>query len=295
MDRSDFLQRIQRLRVWRQHGRRAPHKPLLLLYAMGCLLGARQARIPFAQVERDLGALLRDYGPPNPTDPVYPFYHLASDGLWDHGIPANLIPAKGPPRKTELRTYAVAGGLRDEVIELLRREPDLVAQAATELVEAHFAPSIQDEVLQATGLERGVGMRRQARRDPRFREAVLDAYGHRCAVCGFDLAIGANRIGLEGAHVRWVQADGPDVIPNGLGLCVLHHRLFDLGIWRLDPDLRLYVSDRLNGTSAPAQRMLALHGQQIAAPVHREQFPDPAYLAWHHREVFKGNDRPLDG
>src|SRR5436189_6378643 len=35
------------------------------------------------------------------------------------------------------------------------------------------------------------------------------------------------------AHIRWHQAGGPDIENNGLALCVLHHKTFDLGAFTL--------------------------------------------------------------
>jgi hypothetical protein len=64
-----------------------------------------------------------------------------------------------------------------------------------------------------------------------FRTAVMSRQGARCAVCGFDILEG-----LEAAHLVPKQASGTDDPRNGLVLCVLHHRLFDAGIFKLDPD-----------------------------------------------------------
>jgi hypothetical protein len=64
-----------------------------------------------------------------------------------------------------------------------------------------------------------------------FRTAVMSRQGARCAVCGFDILEG-----LEAAHLVPKQASGTDDPRNGLVLCVLHHRLFDAGLFKLDPD-----------------------------------------------------------
>ena len=72
--------------------------------------------------------------------------------------------------------------------------------------------------------------------------------GHRCAVCGFDLRLGSVSIALDAAHIRWHQAAGPDQKNNGLALCVLHHKVFDLGAFTLNGEGGLLVSDRVNGT-----------------------------------------------
>jgi putative restriction endonuclease len=80
------------------------------------------------------------------------------------------------------------------------------------------------------------------------------------------LRVGAATIGLDAAHIRWHQAGGPDEERNGLALCTLHHKVFDLGVFAIEPDRTLLVSDQVRG------------GQER--------------LAWHRREVFKGRPRP---
>ena len=39
--------------------------------------------------------------------------------------------------------------------------------------------------------------------------------------------------GLEAAHITWHAGDGPDLVPNGLVLCTLHHKALDRGasVW----------------------------------------------------------------
>lgn len=293
MIRAAFLKAVGNLRVWRQAGKRAPHKPLLLLYALGRFQDG-QSDLPFAQVANDLGTLLRDYGPSNPTAPLSPFYYL-EPALWDNGVPADLKPRRGEPRKRDLIDRGIAGRLRPDVQHLLTESPDLIGAAAHTLADAHFPESIQDDLLRAVGLDIVApdwAWGRRRRRDPGFRDAVLAAYEYRCAVCDFDLAIGRDVVGLEGAHVRWVQANGPDAVSNGLALCVLHHKLFDLGAWGLDPDRRVRVSDCVHGRSRAAGDLFDLHGAPLRRPVQDDQLPDPAHIQWHGREVFRGRPRP---
>ena len=38
MEREQIIQKFQNLNVWKRKGERAPHKPLLALYAIGKLL-----------------------------------------------------------------------------------------------------------------------------------------------------------------------------------------------------------------------------------------------------------------
>ena len=294
MDRETFLERLRRLRLHRQSDRRAPHKPLLILYALGCWHNGRQHRIPFRQLERDLAPLLREFGAPKRQEPLYPYYHLTSDGIWDHGIPEALLPSSKSrePRKLELRQAEVSGGFVPEVQSLLAEDADLVAQAASLLLELHFPVTLQDDIQEAVGLSRLPQSPRARRRDPAFREEVMVAYEYRCAVCELSLGLGGRTVGIEAAHLKWVQYQGPDEISNGLALCVLHHKLFDLGGFRVTPEgFEVRLSNRLHGEGAAMEPLKAVHGGPIRLPPRQAQYPRSAYLDWHYREVFKGRDR----
>jgi putative restriction endonuclease len=79
----DWLERTAKLRQWTRSGTRAPHKPLLLLYALGRFQQDADGELRYTAVEEGLQRLLAEYGPPNKTTPAYPFHHLVSDGVWE--------------------------------------------------------------------------------------------------------------------------------------------------------------------------------------------------------------------
>lgn len=118
----------------------------------------------------------------------------------------------GPPAATpniaELRQGHVAGGFTEQYRLALERDSALLAEIARRILSAHFPESIQQDVLDAVGLsleaENTVeGSKPARRRDPAFREKVLLAYEYRCCVCGHDLRLGDQIIGLEAAHIKW--------------------------------------------------------------------------------------------
>ena len=88
-----------------------------------------------------------------------------------------------------------------------------------------------------------------------FRQRVLQAYQHRCAICRLkhvEL--------LEAAHiVPDGDPRGEPVVPNGLALCSLHHAAFDRDLFGIRPDLTIEVRrDILEETDGP----MLLHGLQ---------------------------------
>ena len=75
-----------------------------------------------------------------------------------------------------------------------------------------------------------------------FREAVIHAYGGRCAVSGIP-----EPLLLDAAHIVPDKHEqlGQPRIQNGLPLSKIHHAAFDAHLIGIDPDYRLHVSDRL--------------------------------------------------
>jgi putative restriction endonuclease len=168
-------------------------------------------------------------------------------------------------------------------------DPGLAAAIASRLLERHFPESLHQDILNAVGLTLETTVTRR-KRDPAFRQRVLKAYEYRCAVCGFDVRLGSVSIALDAAHMRWHQAGGPETESNGLALCVLHHKTFDLGAFTVREGV-LLVSDQANGTAGFRETLLSYHGKPIRDPQHPDWRPEPRHLAWHGHEVFKGQAR----
>ena len=167
------------------------------------------------------------------------------------------------PRVTALRSHDVRAGFSPDVQAALAADPALVAAIAGRILEQHFPESLHQDILNAVGLTLETAATRR-KRDPAFRQRVLRAYEFRCAVCGFDVRLGSVSIALDAAHIRWHQAGGPETEDNGLALCVLHHKTFDLGAFTVSEGV-LLVSDQANGTAGFQEHLMAYHGKPIRA------------------------------
>src|SRR5262249_28624644 len=105
------------------------------------------------------------------------------------------------------------------------------ADLALHILHAFWPESLHDTIAAELGLDLDRISRLPATRmrDPSFRPAILRAYERRCVVCGFRATLGDALIGIDAAHIHFKVEGGPDVVTNGLALCSLHHKAFDLG------------------------------------------------------------------
>lgn len=310
MTREEFFERLGRLRVHTYRGKRAPNKPLLLLLALGRVARGETRLVSYPKIEKPLTALLRRFGPPRKAiHPEFAFGRLRNDGLWE--IPGDSLlsrTASGDLLVRELRQRNVKGGFPEGLQKLLEADPELVPVAVHFLLHEHFPFSLHDEIRQATGAPgalaelrlRPFAGRRKVRevlrrdRDPAFRIQVLREYEEHCAICDFEIRLDGELLGLEAAHIQWHSHDGPDRVPNGLALCMLHHKALDrgaLGLTRSRNGFRVLISSQVSGRSPSTGLLIDVAGKALRPPRSPVLNPGPEYVAWHRQEVFR--DPPL--
>jgi putative restriction endonuclease len=290
------LNRFATLRQHQRNGQRSPHKPLLVLLALGRLADTGSSMLPWSVAEPVLADLIAEFGPPSRTgraqSVAYPFTRLRTDGVWvlDQDVPMDLV---GP-----LGMRHVAGRFEESVEDALRADPALIRSMARTLVLSNFPDTVAPDVVEAVGLdprivlggaEVGSDDRGKAgrRRDPGWRSAVLQAWDRQCAFCGYDGQLGGAAVGIDAAHVRWFAFGGPDALNNGLALCTLHHKLFDLGALGLDDSLRVQVSAAFTARTTAGRALYDLDGRPLS-PRPGTSVPAAEHVSWHRREVFKG-------
>lgn len=296
MDSKQLKEKINNLSIWKNGDQRAPHKPLLILYALAQLQNKGTKILRYEEIRRPLIDLLKEFGPQRDFyHPEDPFVRLARDGIWNLSADIDSIHIKNP----WLLKHEISGGFNDEVLELLRNNQSLVGEIANTVLHSHFPPSIHEDILIAVGLDldseifdfKGSKTKDTRSRDPKFREKILRAYENRCAVCGFNVRLGNNLVAVEAAHIKWHQAGGPDSEENGIALCAMHHKLFDLGVFTVTDSKEFLVAEGANGTDGFQEWLMRYHGQFLYSPIHPDYYPKQVYVQWHFKEVFKGPSR----
>jgi putative restriction endonuclease len=122
-------------------------------------------------------------------------------------------------------------------------------------------------------------------RDRVFRRVVLRAYDQRCAITGLKLINGGGRAEVAAAHIRPVEASGPDIVNNGIALSGTAHWMFDRGLIGLSDDLQILVSRQVNDLDA-IKAFINPTGCAFP-PLRSSERPHPHFLHWHRQHCFK--------
>jgi putative restriction endonuclease len=292
-----IFEKFVNLNTNRNGDRRSPHKPLLVLIAISKLQQGK-AKMSYSEATKALLPLLNSYAPPikNRHQPALPYWHLRSDGLWDV-TNANHLPKQmsGFPRISALRE--TTAGFTQDVADGLLNSAKLTDKVIQFLLKEHFPPSIHDDLLDHIGLNKPQEQcvhefepeyQASRRRNPGFRNNVLRAYEHRCAVTGFRAALSGTYFGCEAAHIKWHAYDGPDVVANGVCLEPTIHKLFDVGAWTLTDNRRILVSKNYTGSDIAISRLRTFHGASLQDPIAGEPKISIEYIKWHREPQFGG-------
>ncbi|MQS08780.1 phosphorothioated DNA-binding restriction endonuclease [Streptomyces alkaliphilus] len=300
MEREELFRKLAKLRRANNDGRRAPHKPLMLLWLINRFVEHGTTEVTYEELERPVGALIEEFGPPvkrpSRDRAAMPFVHLERE-LWSPSAgDVGSIRPDFPDRGSRLRAVGARGRLRPAVERLLA-DPVTLAEVVESLIDHHFTPALRESLLEAAGpgltdfetIAARLVLTTRRPRDPAFPRLVLDAWGRACAMCGYDGRLAGISVGLEAAHIHWHSQRGPDRKDNGLALCVLHHRLFDHGVLGLTTgaEPRLRVSPSYEAETPAGRAVLDLNGVPLRRPADPKAWPAVEYLAWHDREVFR--------
>ena len=122
-------------------------------------------------------------------------------------------------------------------------------------------------------------------RDRVFRRVVLRAYDERCAVTGLKLINGSGRAEVAAAHIRPVDASGPDIVSNGIALSGTAHWMFDRGLISFADDLEILISRQVNHPDG-VHALINKSGRAME-PGRTSDRPHPHFLQWHRDHCFK--------
>ncbi|MFJ9771750.1 HNH endonuclease [Kitasatospora sp. NPDC101157] len=158
-----FVRRVGNLRPAVQQNGRAPHRPLLVLWAIGQSLAGAPRERPWTETRAALAPLLEKYGDARNGAQAahYPFTALVGDDLWEieptePREEAGLDTASGRSKSRRptidvLNRVNPKAGFPEADHQLIQAQPEVAAEAAAGLIFRFFYP-VPDEFLEDLGL-----------------------------------------------------------------------------------------------------------------------------------------------
>jgi putative restriction endonuclease len=128
-----------------------------------------------------------------------------------------------------------------------------------------------------------------------FRQAVIQVYEFRCAVCGLKINSPDSFCWeVEAAHIVPHSSFGRDDLFNGIALCRFHHWAFDVGWFSLLDDYKVTVSTKLSDLPSDFGRLgdyeliraLTKQHKKIRLPSTRRVYPHMNSIRWHRQFIF---------
>ncbi len=300
----EILELFGKIRTHRRGDQRAPHKPLLVLLALQRILRGENGPIAYSDVAKQLPELLKIFGGPHKSvRPHYPFWRLQADGIWEVLNRERIREtSKGDPLVNDLNEANAQGQFTPELREAFAKNKELSLQVAYRILDDHFPPSLHNQILASFEIDESVfddqldlvrdqqneldyEIYRRLTRNPAFSKKVREAYGNKCSVCKFAIAIRSKPIALEAAHIKWHSHNGPDLICNGIALCSLHHLLFDRGAFTLSDALKVEVSEHANGEGRQ-EWLEKFDRKEICLPARSANRPADRFIEWHREQVY---------
>ncbi|MBB3978438.1 putative restriction endonuclease [Rhizobium azooxidifex] len=237
-------------------------------------------------------------------DPKAPGMHLALIDPGSYLDFINPVPFTGPEGVIErgvlndegrisgraqaaVRPISVADFNRIVSIGLDEDEPELprTEEWGATLPAAGFENGAQAPFLFEQERDRVTQLSSRIVRDRLFRRLVLQAYDKRCAITGLKLINGGGRAEVDAAHIRPVEASGPDILTNGIALSGTAHWMFDRGLISLSDELNILVSRQVNDPES-IWGLINKTGMAIV-PSRPFERPHPHFLRWHRENCFK--------
>ena len=283
-------ERFGNLFTWKSGEKRAPHKPLLLLLAIGNVQHCKERLVLFEEIEPKLSRALMLFGPAGRVaTPQYPFWRLQNDNLWqvESDGPMKLRQGSDDPAKSALIEKRARAGFLSSDYDSLRNNKKLQSRLIHQLLDAHFPSSIHEDIIAFFDLEIDVPDAQNSEPAGTWRQKVLKAYGWKCAVTQFSVGFQRAIFGVEPSFIRWPQAGGSSKANNAIALTTLHRKLFHLGVFTIDAKYLIRVSQRASEECLPPGMLSQFDGKKIGLPKDTADHPDKTCLEWHAEEVFR--------
>jgi putative restriction endonuclease len=120
-----------------------------------------------------------------------------------------------------------------------------------------------------------------------FKKVVPRVYNYTCCVSGLKITALFDAQFVDACHIVPFSKSGNDTVSNGISLSPNLHRAFDRGLFTVDENYRVVVSDVFSETGNADYGLKQFHGKQIVLPEDALFYPDARNFGWHRENVFR--------
>ncbi len=121
-----------------------------------------------------------------------------------------------------------------------------------------------------------------------FKKVVPCIYNYTCCVSGWRMDALADVQLIDAYHIVPFKVSHNDTISNGIPLCPNLHRAFDRGLFSIDQDFRVLVSDKFIETDNHPYGIKQFDGKRILLPEDKQCYPNLANFNWHRENRLLG-------
>jgi putative restriction endonuclease len=305
-----YLNKIERLRIDRSRSKPAPHKPILLLAVIDLF---EQGVITNNRIEPSpqlVESFLKFWHVISLEKPriFLPFFHLKSDKFWHlHAKSGNeqiLAMIKQMNSMTQLASIIAFASLDEDLFLLLHRTDEREA-IRQKIIEIYFPDQAEQfravitenreiNVIENLLLESAENKNPNVsktiidtpKRNIAFRRAIIRLYDYTCAACRLRIITLDGETAVEAAHIFPFAQSYDDSIGNGVSLCPLHHWSFDKGLFSIDDNYKMIVSDNFEESGNESFLLNSLQTKEIYLPKEKPFRPSLTMIRWHRQNRF---------
>ena len=320
LELDHYIRGFKKLRVdsasAKKHGGTAPHKPILLLSVIDAIeAGEITSRYIFitpelvARFKSNWSLLVTTTHNENF---VMPFFHLKNDkgNFWHlHPNSGYEKVLYGKISSFKLLTDSIAYALIDQELFLLLSTDEgriklrlvlldfyfpetKISYINKNISENHYLKLIEDKITTNTPEEYVneydvLDEEEVFVRSRTFQRLVPQLYDYTCCVSGLKIVAVLDIQLIDACHIVPFNKSHNDTISNGIALSPNFHRAFDRGLFTIDQDYRIIVSNLFTETGNVVCGLKQFHKKQILLPENKSFYPRVSNFDWHQKNIFK--------
>lgn len=170
--------------------------------------------------------------------------------------------------------------------EMLYQSEVLLAKYKNKTIEEEYS-EWEDADLEILKTKKGLDKERLVKtrvNQSLFRRIITTNYSNSCAVCSLNI----DKLLVASHILKWSENQKERLNPeNGLCLCNIHDKAFELGYLGITGDYQLNISDELSAVSEETYVAMFKRHQNQKIKLPDKFYPNPSFLDNHYQSTFR--------